>query len=208
MIDQTGTKPADRHVEKAVALFVAWNEAGFTKAGTPRVAINDLAHALQQAENEALERAAVMFNRDRDAPCGCCDPHGADIDYGCECGNPGDTKAEAEYWADVSAARLIRAMKSESPTMSTEKQHTPGEWFWSGRHLMETRADGISSEHVLEVGPGHYDMPSNDRANLIQSAPALLAALKLQVRCMNGDGDLQTFLHMRDAAIAKAEGRS
>ena len=45
-------------------------------------------------------------------------------------------------------------------------------------------------------------------ANLIAAAPDMYEALKYQELCMDSpDGDLQTFLHMRDAALAKAEGK-
>ncbi len=46
-------------------------------------------------------------------------------------------------------------------------------------------------------------------ARLIAAAPDLLEALEYQKKCMeSSDCDFQTFLHMRDAAIAKAKGET
>jgi len=101
--------------------------------------------------------------------------------------------------------------------------HTPGPWYILCEDecpedipIIEIAFGECPSKefksiaHVQpSVGAGDdFHLGEEDRANarLIAAAPELLEALEYQVECMRGGGDLQTFLHMRDAAIAKARG--
>ena len=50
----------DEFDERAREMIVRWRDLGFMRVGTPQIAINELAQALRDSHNAALERAAYQ----------------------------------------------------------------------------------------------------------------------------------------------------
>jgi hypothetical protein len=77
---------------------------------------------------------------------------------------------------------------------------TKGPWACMGGLILDQ-----DSQVIGEAKPSKECIAN---AHLIAAAPDMYEALKYQELCMESpDGDLQTFLHMRDAALAKAEDK-
>ena len=76
--------------------------------------------------------------------------------------------------------------------------------------IIDPTGDTISVSAGIRITMNNWgnEGKPKENARLISAAPELLDALLYQKRHQDGDAscDLQTFLHMRDAAISKALG--
>ena len=93
-------------------------------------------------------------------------------------------------------------------------QHTPGPWhvFTEDGSVGTIEAEnGVVVAQAQQTRSLRQDLKQVERranARLIAAAPELLEALEYFKRHIGGDAscDLQTLLHLADAAIAKAKG--
>lgn len=104
-----------------------------------------------------------------------------------------------------------------------EIKHTPGPWQFDEVATTCGRAFRIGAGEMLKAGKGcciiyddYHGNPENERkanARLIAAAPDLLAALKAQLAYEAAPSGAKRpswmeLVKVRDAALAKAEGRS
>lgn len=96
----------------------------------------------------------------------------------------------------------------------TTTQHTQGPWEAEEYGVIRGR-NGMIRPFICQVQDDHNDEETQANANLIASAPDLLAALREAVECLSFHGNpgiqlsreaVQGFIQSARAAIAKATG--